>query len=127
MEICERWENAPHDRLTPRVDSSATAYFERCYDSVFDIVNRSTFEHRLRHHFRTIQSGQKDEDAAWYALRNIVYAAGCRCALANDGSVSFLEAQWQAFSCFQNALSVFNELIFAYTGLTGVRVLTIMV
>ena len=105
-----------------------TAYFEQSYDMVFGIIHRPTFESRLRKHFRRLDLGQQEEgDAAWFALRNIVYAAGCRCVLAEDSSFTFVEAQTQAFRLFQNALSVFTELTFAYTGLTGVRALTIMV
>lgn len=105
-----------------------TAYFDKCYDRIFGIVHRSTFEARLRHHFSSAKQPQHpEEDVAWYALRNIIYAAGCRCALAECNTVSFVEAQAEAFRFFQNALSVYVELTFTYTGLTAVRVLILMV
>jgi hypothetical protein len=82
----------------------------------------------LRNHFASHHRKQDDEeDAGWYALRNVIYAAGCRCVLGKRSSVSFVEAQAEAFRFFQNALSVFIELTFAYTGLTAVRALTLMV
>lgn len=104
------------------------AYFENCYDGIFGIVHRPSFEARLRTHFASPQTNQDgEEDAAWYALRNIVYAGGCRCVLGQSSSTTFVEAQEEAFRFFQNALSVFTELTFAYTGLTAVRALTLMV
>lgn len=68
-----------------------------------------------------------DDDASWYALRNAVYATGCRTHLANQKSVSWAQAQAQSWPYFENALSVHVELLYTPTGLTAVRALAAMV
>lgn len=103
-----------------------SAYFELSYDAVFGVVHRRSFEKRLRAHFATSEDFGA-EDASWYALRNIIYAAGCRSLLAHDQSFDFITAESKARSFFQNALSVFTECIFGHSGLTAVQALTVMV
>jgi hypothetical protein len=102
------------------------AYFEDNYDAIFGIVHRPTFEARLRDHFDQAESVQH-EDPSWFALRHAVYAAGCRCVLAKDPSVSFVDAEAQSWQLFENTLSVFTDLIFGHSGLTAVQALTVMV
>jgi hypothetical protein len=102
------------------------AYFETSYDAVFGVVYRPAFEARLRAQFEQ-GSAYEDEDASWYALRNTVYASGCRSVLAKDSSISFVEAQALAWSYFENALSVHTDILFNPTGLSAVQALTLMV
>lgn len=89
-------------------------------------MHRPTFEAHLRSHFEHRASAEED-DPSWYALRNTIYASGCRLFLAKDHSTSFLDAQVQAWQYFENALSVITELEFSPTGLSAVQALTVMV
>ncbi|OQU95201.1 Fungal specific transcription factor domain-containing protein [Cladophialophora immunda] len=101
------------------------AYFEDSTNTIFSMLLRSTFEARLRQHFRQLHSSQM-EDPAWFALRNAVYATGCRCLLANSSSPTFEQAESEAWQLFRNALAVFGEIIFGHSGLTAIQALTIM-
>ena len=56
-----------------------------------------------------------------------MYAIGWRCLLASDLSVSFMDADTQVSKFFQNAMSVFSEIIFGHTGLTAVQAVILMV
>ncbi|KAI1622813.1 fungal-specific transcription factor domain-containing protein [Exophiala viscosa] len=103
----------------PEPDSASAmayvaAYFERSYDAVFGVVHRPTFEARLRTHL------------AQFALRNIVYALGCRSLGATDPSLTFLQAGKRSRAFFQNALSVLGEMILGRSGFTAVQALVLM-
>jgi hypothetical protein len=101
------------------------AYFENSRDSVFGVVQRSNFESRLRVHFQN--SDRPDEDVAWYALRNTVYAIGRRLVVSMDGTGDFAEIQSDSLRFFHNAFSVFSELLFRPSGLMAVQALVVMV
>jgi hypothetical protein len=101
------------------------AYFEGCFDAVFGVVYRPEFEARLRAHFEG--NVPRDDDPAWYALRNTVYTSGCRQFLANTHSTTFVDAQAQAWRYFENALDVHTELLYSPTGLLAVQALAAMV
>jgi hypothetical protein len=101
------------------------AYFDGSYDALFGIVNRPAFEAQLRDHFNRTTAAS--DDPLWVALRNVVYAAGCRCHLAKDPSMSFVTARDQAGQYFEKALAVFKDVIFHTKGLTAVQVLALMV
>ena len=101
-----------------------TAYFEDSYDAVFGVVQRPAFEAHLRSHFEHYIS--VEDDPSWYALRNTVYASGCRIVLSKDHTTSFSDAQVQGWQYFENALSVLMELELAPTGLSAVQALTTM-
>ncbi|KAJ5756857.1 fungal-specific transcription factor domain-containing protein [Penicillium manginii] len=101
-----------------------TAYFENSRDSVFGVVQRSNFESRLRVHFQN--SNRPDEDVAWYALRNTVYAIGRRLVVSMDGTGDFAEIQSDSLRFFHNAFSVFSELLFRPSGLMAVQALVVM-
>jgi len=104
------------------------AYFEDSANAIFGMLIRSTFEVRLRKHFRHTQNHSSQmEDPAWFALRNTVYAIGCRCLLANSTTLTFEQAEGKAWQLFCNALSVFGELIFSHSGLTAIQALATMV
>jgi hypothetical protein len=78
-----------------QIDRPLTAYFEDSYDAIFGVVYRPAFEARLRSHFENHVSAE--DDPSWYALRNTVYASGCRIFLAKDHSTTFSDAQGHAW------------------------------
>lgn len=90
---------------------------------MFGVVDRGEFETYLRSHLE----GDEIDDPAWYALRQCVYAGGCRIVLSKDPSNSFSHNQKEAWSYFRNAMSVHTELLYTFTGLMAVRALIAMV
>ncbi|KAF2186192.1 hypothetical protein K469DRAFT_687197 [Zopfia rhizophila CBS 207.26] len=121
-------EKLPPDRAPePDVETAWTysnAYFNESLDAVFGIVNRQVFEAKLQSHFSN--QGTVD-DASWYALRNAVYATGCKAHISrNNHPQSFKHAQSEAWKYFENALSVHTELIYMRSGLMAVQALMIM-
>ena len=70
------------------------AYFEECHYAAFGVVHRPTFEARLKSQFA--QDADFEDDVSWFALRNTVYASGCRVILSKRTSITFGEAQSQA-------------------------------
>ncbi|KIW31163.1 uncharacterized protein PV07_02832 [Cladophialophora immunda] len=99
----------------------AQAYFERAPDAVFGVVDKSWFNARLQNQ---LNNPGIDEDPAWYALRNAVYAVGCRLELSRRAN--FREAYRTAWSYFENALAVHTELLYFRTSLLAVQALTVM-
>jgi hypothetical protein len=91
------------------------------------IVCRTSFEARLRIHYQQGSMPLAESDPAWYALRNAIFATGCRSNLAKEPSSGFLVAHRLSWKYFQNALSVYTELQFARTGLMAVQALAVMV
>ncbi|KAK5051556.1 hypothetical protein LTR84_003208 [Exophiala bonariae] len=99
------------------------AYFEDSFEAYYGAVYRPEFETRLTQHFR---EATLDDDPSWYALRNIVYATGCRTLLSKQGIISWQEIQHRSWPFFENALSVYVELLFTPTGLMAIRALVAM-
>ncbi|KAI1616602.1 fungal-specific transcription factor domain-containing protein [Exophiala viscosa] len=97
------------------------AFFEEALESALGIVHRPWFEMQLKSHFNGTIS---DADPAWYALRNVVYAFGCRIELSKCSS--FKEATQSAWDWFENALSVHTEVLYFRTSIVGVQALTLM-
>ncbi|TVY34894.1 putative transcriptional regulatory protein [Lachnellula occidentalis] len=103
------------------------AYFEKTLESSFGIVVRSSFEAKLQVHFANDNASGPDDDAAWYALRNAVYAFGCRALLEKTScSSTFMEAQTAGWKYFQNAMSRHTEMMYCRTGLMAVQALVTM-
>lgn len=98
-----------------------SAYFDEAPEAAFGIVLRSQFAARLRSHF----DGAPDDDRAWYALRNAIYAIGCRIVMSKTHS--FTEAYRTAWCFFENALSAHTEMLYFRTSILGVRALAVMV
>ena len=69
--------------------------------------------------------GVTNADPAWYALRNAVYASGCRIELSKYASIQ--EANQSAWGYFENALSVHTEILYFRASIVGVQALTLMV
>ncbi|CAH0046653.1 unnamed protein product [Clonostachys solani] len=101
------------------------AYFDSCLDSIFGIIHREDFENRLRDHFQTNPDSRSD--ASWYALRNTIYASGCRVSLcADSGPESFSRSREQSWKYFENALSVHTELLYVSTDIMSIQALILM-
>lgn len=102
-----------------------TAFFDHTHDPVLGVVYRPEFEAQLRLHFQRPRS--PDEDVAWYALRNAVYAVGCRAAASTGSVKDFHQTQQRSLKFFHNAFSVYTNLLYMPSGLTAVQALVIMV
>jgi hypothetical protein len=102
--------------------NNCVAYFEVSLDASLGILNRPWFEQQLAAH---LAGTLDDRDSTWYAIRNVVFAAGCRIEMCK--SQSFQEAAEHAWGYFENALSVYARLLFFKTSITGVQTLTLMV
>ncbi|TGO62275.1 hypothetical protein BOTNAR_0116g00120 [Botryotinia narcissicola] len=101
------------------------AYFDHSFDASLGLVSKEQFEARLRHHFA--QKDMADDDPAWYALRNTVYASGYRLSSSNMPYSNMSgEIQGQAWRYFEKALDVHTELLYGSTGLMAVQALTAM-
>ena len=101
----------------------ALAYFDHSFDAIFGIVFRPAFETRLQQHF----SREIHDDPAWYAVRNVVYASGCRILSSRDPSSTFADNHKTAWKYFENAIAVHTELLITSTGLAAVQALALMV
>ncbi|KEF59158.1 uncharacterized protein A1O9_04002 [Exophiala aquamarina CBS 119918] len=66
-------------------------------------------------------------DSAWYALRNVVYATGCRIYRSQSPTANFAEVESEARAYFANAMSVHSELLLTKPSLRSVRALLAMV
>ncbi|KAI1629537.1 fungal-specific transcription factor domain-containing protein [Exophiala viscosa] len=97
------------------------AYFEEATEAALGIVRRSCFETRLRSSYL---SSTSDDDPSWYALRNVIFASGCRLMRSRDKG--YTEAHQESWSYFENALSVHAELLYFRTSVVGVQALTLM-
>lgn len=103
------------------------AYFERSPEAAFGVVDRSLFESRLREQMEARQPAGP-EDTAWYALRNTIYAAGCRVQLSELEYLSPLaKAQESSWRYFENALSVLPDLLYPWTDAMAIHALLLMV
>ncbi|PIB02544.1 hypothetical protein CB0940_00175 [Cercospora beticola] len=97
------------------------AYFSTALDASLGVLCRPWFERQLSAH---LAGRLCDSGPAWHALRNVVYAAGCRIELSK--SRLFKEASQQAWLYFENALAVYARLLFYKTSIMGVQALTLM-
>lgn len=102
--------------------NSRSAYFDEANEAAFGIVHRPWFESKLQGHLANPSS---DEDPVWYALRNAIFATGCRIVLSRTRS--FSEAKRESWQYFQNALSMNVQLLYLRTSLMSVQTMTIMV
>ncbi|KAF2101307.1 hypothetical protein NA57DRAFT_72748 [Rhizodiscina lignyota] len=96
------------------------AYFEETPEEAFGIVERPWFESRLRAHF----NGTIPDDKAWYALRNVIWASGCRIVLSK--TASFREVSQASWAFFENALSVHTEILLVRASMVAVQALALM-
>lgn len=97
------------------------AYFDESTENAFGIVERSWFEIRLRSHF----SGTTPDDRVWYALRNVLWACGCRIVLFRTSG--FREASNTSWALFENALSALPDILFFRASIIGLQALILMV
>ncbi|KAL5313078.1 hypothetical protein ACEPPN_019505 [Leptodophora sp. 'Broadleaf-Isolate-01'] len=102
----------------------SSAYFEQAFESAFDIIDRAAFETRLKAQFSGTESSH---DPAWYALRAVVYAFGCRNAAYRETvPESWGDAQRKSWRYFENALSVYTELVHFRSNISMVQALLAM-
>ncbi|KAM5357363.1 hypothetical protein ACJZ2D_016339 [Fusarium nematophilum] len=98
------------------------AYFEDNAISTFYLINRPSFEARLVRH---IENPSPDEDdCAWFATRNIVFATGRRSLMSQNHS--WTKSQSKAEKYFENALQIETELIHGAYGFPAIRALLAM-
>ena len=106
-------------------DEVTLAFFEQTFESAFDIIDRASFESRLT---RQLEGVLSDEDTAWYALRNVVYAFGCRASTFKEREPNtWPVAQSKAWRFFENALAVHTELVYFRSNVSAVQALLVMV
>lgn len=92
------------------------------------VVPRTYVERRLRTHIENVKNGVKDDDVSWYALRNAIYATGCRSyILARDPSSKFRIAVGHGWQYFERALSVHVELVYKRASLMTLQALLVLV
>ncbi|KAH7126494.1 fungal-specific transcription factor domain-containing protein [Dactylonectria estremocensis] len=126
----ERLERVISPERAPEPDKETAlkwtkAYFDSCLDSVFETTDRHEFERRLDVHFKG--DANSTSNKSWYALRNIIYASGCRYSLSEASSpTAFTESRAQSWKYFENALSVHTDLLYVHTDLTSIQALVIM-
>lgn len=110
--------------LVPHLNTVLLAFFQNCWEADLGLIDRKEFETQLKSHYRKQKS---KSDPAWIALRNIVFAGGCRSLLARDSTVSFAAAQAKAGHYFTRAVSVLTSLLVPPPKLMSVRALSLMV
>jgi hypothetical protein len=108
--------------ITLSAADHSLAYFDESLEGSFGILHRPWFEQQLAAHLAGLIC---DPDPTWHALRNLVFATGCRIEMCKSNS--FREAAKRAWRYFENALSVYARLLFFKTSIVGVQVLTLMV
>ncbi|KAL4940597.1 fungal-specific transcription factor domain-containing protein [Aspergillus oleicola] len=103
--------------------SYVQAYFNHRLECIFGLINRTKFEARLLATF----DGSQTDDFAWYALRNTVYAGGCKVMMTQDPAPdAFLGAQAQSWAYFENALSAHTDLVYVRSDLMAIQALMAM-
>ncbi|KAF2491273.1 hypothetical protein BU16DRAFT_564980 [Lophium mytilinum] len=119
-----------HQRPEPDRETAwsyTKAYFEHTVEADIGSINRRTFEARLQVYMDRSEMSDPDEDPAWYALRNIVYAFGCRFLLCQKISRdAWAEAQNESWRFFENALLVHTELVYFPSSSSAVQALLVM-
>ena len=97
-------------------------YFLETQDAAFGVVPRRWLEERLRYQLR---SDMDSIDPSWYALRNMVYAHGCRIGQGRKAALgSDVDDSWPWFA---NALSVLSQILCFRASLVAVQALVLMV
>lgn len=112
-----RWRDAGPDPLL--ID---LVFFQHAIETTCEILDQSWFENKLQMYHA---NGTASDDSSWYALRNIVYAFGCRIHM--NLTASYTRAVGASMVFFQNALSVELDLLHRRTSLMGVQALAVMV
>jgi len=105
-----------------RLTAWTLAYFDESLEATYYTIDRSSFEARLEKH---LNDPSHDNDPAWYALRNVVFASGCR--IVTFKSHSWTEAQTRSRGYFENALAVEADLLHGTPGVIAIQALLAMV
>ncbi|KIW94675.1 uncharacterized protein Z519_04652 [Cladophialophora bantiana CBS 173.52] len=113
---------------TPEPDSIAwnfvNAYFEESDEIIYGVVYRPDLESNLRAYFR----GELTllNDSAGQALRNTVYASGCRIYLAKNSDLGFQDLQRLEWMYFPNDLAELTKVLFTANSLLSIRAIMTM-
>ncbi|KIW33838.1 uncharacterized protein PV07_00657 [Cladophialophora immunda] len=99
------------------------AFFDECAEGMIGLIHRPNFEARLRAQFEQGQPSSADQDPAWYALRNVVYATGWRLLSWKHRFRGFRFDEGAGWKYFRNALSVHSELLYCRTSLMAIQAL----
>lgn len=103
---------------------SMIAFYDNCWETNLGIMDRTDLEPLLRAHF---ENRIPRKEPAWFALRNVIFAAGYRSLLATNPNMPFAVMQAKAGYYFNNALSMFTRLILPPSSLMAIRALMLMV
>ena len=98
------------------------AYFADAPEVLFGAVRRDLFQPRFEAH---LAGSKKDNNPAIYAIRNVIFATGCRIKMAPI--VGYSKAVEMATGWFDNAMSIHTELLYMPTTIIAVTALVIMV
>ncbi|KAH7407318.1 fungal-specific transcription factor domain-containing protein [Cadophora sp. MPI-SDFR-AT-0126] len=108
----------PEDTVWTYVD----AYF-RSVQCLFPVLDRNSFETRLRTYF---QSQKDDSDIAWTALMAAVIASGCRSLLSTETPAAFEKSGSESFAYFQTAINLISYLLYKPASICVVEALLVM-
>ena len=89
-------------------------------DSLFPVVDRHSFESRLRAYFQD----PKDTDIAWTALMVAVLASGCRALLSAETPTAFEQSGAESWAYFQTAIDLVSQLLYKPANMPVVEVIT---
>lgn len=104
------------------------AYFDETVEGLHTLVHRPHFETRLKAHFsQPPLPSSEQEDPAWYALRNVIYAFGWRHLSQHASAGGFRYRDGEGWKYFLNVLSVHSQLLYCRAGQMAVEALVAMV
>ncbi|KAJ8117753.1 hypothetical protein OPT61_g1124 [Boeremia exigua] len=105
-------------------DYTTASYFHQSVEAVFALVDEAQFKGKLEQNFF---GNANSDEAEWYALRNAVYASGCKVHMVQSSPTnSFESSQNSSWKYFENAMSVHTELIYMRSGLMAIQALMAM-
>jgi hypothetical protein len=87
--------------------------------SLFPVLDRHSFESRLRAYFRD----PKDTDIAWTALMVAVLASGCRALLSAETPTAFEQSGAESWAYFQTAIDLVSQLLYKPANVPVVEVI----
>ncbi|KAE9380925.1 hypothetical protein N431DRAFT_136771 [Stipitochalara longipes BDJ] len=115
--------HGPRKPLPPEevVWTYVDAYF-RSVQCLFPVLDRHSFESRLRTYFQD----PKDTDTAWTALMVAVLASGCRALLSAETPTAFEQSGAESWAYFQTAIDLVSQLLYKPANLPVVEALLVM-
>ncbi|KAH9220912.1 fungal-specific transcription factor domain-containing protein [Leptodontidium sp. 2 PMI_412] len=98
------------------------AYF-KTVQCLFPVVDRNSFENRLRAYFR---DPNDNSDIAWTALMVAVLASGCRSLLSAETPSALEQSGSESWAHFQTAMDLVSHLLYKPASLAVVEALLVM-